>query len=110
MAQREWIARNLGGPRESKVESGRKKRPHPSRGELQLASRERKEGREGAGVAGGTSGTKNPPSQEGGYRGVEVRCGPEGTALDRGHDISCPYKEKQEPGVPVKATGTPRRN
>src|SRR6266568_5126810 len=32
-----------------------------------------------------------------------------GTALRRGHDVSCPYKEKQEPGFPVKATGTPRR-
>ena len=33
-----------------------------------------------------------------------------GTVLRRGHDISCPYKEKQEPGFPVGASGTPGRS
>ena len=32
-----------------------------------------------------------------------------GTAQRKGHDISCPYKEKKEPGLPVKATGAPRK-
>ena len=31
VARGEWIARNLGGARESKVETGGKKRPHPLR-------------------------------------------------------------------------------
>jgi len=29
------------------------------------------------------------------------------TALQRGHDISCPYKEKQGPGFPIKVIGAP---
>jgi len=58
VARGEWIARNLGGARESKVETGGKKRPHP----LRPSPRE-------AGAGGTSSGVSYKWGQDKGKRG-----------------------------------------